>query len=90
MSVAICERFKAVADRAAERPQTAEELIEIKSFVDGADRIVEDILVDVGRVRTQVRVSPGVCSEGGRGRWTTYDDGWEAIYRCCSLRKRRM
>lgn len=58
MSVAICERFKAVADRAAERPQTAEELIEIKSFVDGADRIVEDILVDVGRVRTQVRVGP--------------------------------
>jgi hypothetical protein len=54
MCVAACERLKAVADRASVRPTTSEDLMEVKAYVDGAAHIVEDILVEVARIRTQL------------------------------------
>lgn len=54
MCLGACDRFKAVADRAVQRPGSSEELIDVKGYVDGAERIVEDIMQEVGRIRTQL------------------------------------
>ena len=48
------ERFKAIEQRAIARPNNAEDLMDVKGFVDSAERLVEEIMVDVRRTRTQV------------------------------------